>query len=217
MAKANITVSIPPLPEGWTGTPDELLEFFGDNATFEFDGDFPTGQVGGTRPTQDIGIYYTDNSIEKFTNGAYHPITDVPIGCMLPWASAVSAIPENYLLCDGRSILKADYPELFAITGVTWGTDADTNFNLPDMRGRVPAGSGIGDYVKQGLVGRMKEITIGQYFGYEWLRQDTTVAPGAPLAAMKTISGTTLVPAKTNNYVSITPPIAGMPWLIRAK
>lgn len=216
MAKANIIPAISPLPEGWEGTPDELLQFIQDNSTFEFDGDFPTGQVGGTKPTEDIGIYYSDTSIEKFKDGKYQPITDVPIGAILPWASAIPTAPDNYLFCIGQSVLKTDYPELFAIIGVTWGTDAPTNFTIPDLRGRFPTGSGIGDYVKQGVVGRMKEQAIGTYFGFEWPRQVTPLPPGAPAAIMKTISGNYLIPAPTN-YVAIASPSISMPYIIRSR
>lgn len=52
----------------------------------------------------------------------------------------------GWLKCDGRSLSREEYPELFEIMGTTFGSnDADT-FKLPDLRGRVLgcAGQGVG-------------------------------------------------------------------------
>lgn len=40
--------------------------------------------------------------------------------------------PENYLLCDGSTVSRTDYADLFAVIGTTYGTgDGSTTFNLP--------------------------------------------------------------------------------------
>lgn len=60
-------------------------------------------------------------------------------GTVLPFAGA--AAPNGRLLCYGQAVSRADYPNLFAAIGVTFGAgDGSTTFNLPDLRGRVPAG-----------------------------------------------------------------------------
>lgn len=62
-----------------------------------------------------------------------------PIGTLLPYAGASS--PTNWLLCDGGTISRATYAELFAIIGETYGAgDGSTTFALPDLRGRAPVG-----------------------------------------------------------------------------
>ncbi len=49
--------------------------------------------------------------------------------------------PDGWLLCDGASISRTTYAELFAVLGTTYGTgNGTTTFNVPDMRGRVPVG-----------------------------------------------------------------------------
>lgn len=53
---------------------------------------------------------------------------------------AFSTAPAGWLLCQGQSVLRADYPDLFAAIGTTYGSTSGTTFNLPDMRGRVPVG-----------------------------------------------------------------------------
>jgi microcystin-dependent protein len=56
-----------------------------------------------------------------------------------------SAAPNaNWLLCDGASLLRASYPDLFTAIGTTWGAADGTHFNVPDMRGRAPIGVGTG-------------------------------------------------------------------------
>lgn len=48
--------------------------------------------------------------------------------------------PAGWLLCQGQSLLRTQYPRLFAALGTTYGAADSTHFNLPDMRGRVAVG-----------------------------------------------------------------------------
>jgi len=50
----------------------------------------------------------------------------------------------GWLVCDGRSLLRADYPELFEIIGTSFGSENSDSFSLPDYRGRVPGAVGSG-------------------------------------------------------------------------
>jgi microcystin-dependent protein len=57
-------------------------------------------------------------------------------------------IPVNWMLADGRSLLRSDYPDLFAAIGTIYGAADGTHFNIPDLRSRfiygatTPAGNG---------------------------------------------------------------------------
>lgn len=51
-------------------------------------------------------------------------------------------IPDGWLVCDGSDLEQAEYPELYAILGTTWGTPGGSLFTLPDLRQRVPIGVG---------------------------------------------------------------------------
>jgi microcystin-dependent protein len=44
------------------------------------------------------------------------------------------------LPCYGQTVLVADYPDLFARLGTTYGGNGTTTFGIPDRRGRVLAG-----------------------------------------------------------------------------
>lgn len=63
----------------------------------------------------------------------------VPVGAFAAWS--VPAVPDGWLLCDGRAVERAVYPALFAIIGITYGAgDGINTFNVPDFRGRVLVG-----------------------------------------------------------------------------
>lgn len=213
MSTIDLSVSVPPLPAGWKGTPDDLLQFLAEEGVFKIEGEFPAAQVGGARPTQDVGIWYGDKSIEKFVEGKYQPISDVPVGAIFPFAG-LSVAPENYLLCDGRLILRDEYAELFKVIGTAYNRadDVTTSFRLPDYRGRTPVGAGVGDYITQGVTGNMREVVAGQYSGFEWVRT-IKKGPGAPKTA-KFISATTYV-NNTANMTESFPPRIGQQFIIR--
>lgn len=53
-------------------------------------------------------------------------------------AAEQAAVAEEWLLCDGRSISRETYRELFQAIGGTYGSgNGVSTFNLPDLRGRV--------------------------------------------------------------------------------
>lgn len=59
-------------------------------------------------------------------------------GMIMPYGG--STAPGGWLLCDGSSVLRSDYLNLFGIIGTTYGSADSTHFNLPDLRGRVAVG-----------------------------------------------------------------------------
>lgn len=65
--------------------------------------------------------------------------TSTPVGIIQPFASDTN-IPRGYLLCDGASYPTADYPDLYAVIGNTYGGDS-TNFNVPNLVDKFIQGS----------------------------------------------------------------------------
>ena len=51
----------------------------------------------------------------------------------------------GWIKCDGRSLLRSEYPELFNIVGTNFGSASATTFNIPDTAGRVLASIGQAD------------------------------------------------------------------------
>lgn len=79
------------------------------------------------------------------------------IGEIIPYAGTTSP-DARWLICDGASLLRADYPDLFAIVGSTYGSVDGSHFNLPDLAGRVPMGAGTGS----GLTARSVGDAVGE-------------------------------------------------------
>lgn len=62
----------------------------------------------------------------------------MPIGSVFHFAGPV--LPAYLMYCDGRTLLEVDYPDLFAVIGVAYGSDDPGEFKLPDLRWRVLVG-----------------------------------------------------------------------------
>ena len=121
------------------------------------------------------GIVYSDTSALAIlaagtsgqllqSNGAAAPSwvasPGVPTGSLFPYAG--SSAPSGYLLCNGASVSSTNYLALHAVISNTYGGSAYTggsglNFNLPDLRSRIPIGAGTGT----GLTNRVAGTTYG--------------------------------------------------------
>ncbi|AZZ94469.1 phage tail protein [Hahella sp. KA22] len=53
-------------------------------------------------------------------------------------------VPQQWSFCNGQILTIQQNTALFSLLGATYGGDARTTFGLPDMRGRLPLGSGQG-------------------------------------------------------------------------
>jgi microcystin-dependent protein len=65
-------------------------------------------------------------------------INSVPAGTVIAWASGT--VPTGWLECDGSSLPRDSYADLFAIISDDYGAADGTHFNLPDYRGRFLRG-----------------------------------------------------------------------------
>lgn len=88
-------------------------------------------------------------------------ITGDPVGIVKEFAGFVNKIPKDYMLCDGRDVSVAEYPELFETLGTIYGGDGVNFFKLPNAGGRVSVGyTGTGDYATQGNTGGAESVTL---------------------------------------------------------
>jgi microcystin-dependent protein len=61
------------------------------------------------------------------------------VGSVADYAGATA--PNGWLLCYGQAVSRETYADLFTAISTTYGEgDAETTFNVPDLRGRVVAG-----------------------------------------------------------------------------
>ena len=70
------------------------------------------------------------NSIVGFSDKNF---STLHIGCVIPFAGNTDKIPHGYLLANGASYKVADYPDLYAVIGNTYGGDTE-NFNVPTVQ-----------------------------------------------------------------------------------
>lgn len=64
----------------------------------------------------------------------------MPVGSIVAFGATVP--PSGWLLCDGGEYNREDWPALFDVIQTTWGSSGSTKFNVPDLRGRAPIGTG---------------------------------------------------------------------------
>jgi len=89
-----------------------------------------------------VGAVTPEQAAEVFTNIWEGLNVATQVGTIITYAGL--ALPANALPCDGASYLRADYPALFAILGVLWGSADSAHFNVPDLQGRAGIGAGHG-------------------------------------------------------------------------
>lgn len=87
-------------------------------------------------------------------------LTPAPIGSIQMWPS--DTLPIAYKLCDGSSLDKTEYAELYAILGTTYGGSGNT-FNLPNLKGRFVAGKdpSVTDYAELANTGGANKVALG--------------------------------------------------------
>jgi microcystin-dependent protein len=70
--------------------------------------------------------------------------------------------PKYWALCNGALLPVQQNQALFALLGTQYGGNGSTNFALPDMRGRVAAGSSLGGPTGPGLTAYPTGAVAGQ-------------------------------------------------------
>jgi len=61
--------------------------------------------------------------------------------------------PQGWALCNGQTLPIAQNNALFALIGTTYGGNGSTNFNLPNLQGRVPVHQGTGTGLTTAVIG----------------------------------------------------------------
>ncbi|KAB8027425.1 phage tail protein [Fluviispira multicolorata] len=70
----------------------------------------------------------------------------LPIGTVLAYAG--ENIPDGYLPCDGRELVRSQYPQLYNVIGDNHGNgNGSTTFHIPDYRGLFLRGVGANENI----------------------------------------------------------------------
>ena len=111
--------------------------------------------------------------------------------------------PRDWLFCDGSELLITSYEELFSIIGNTYGGDGVTTFKLPDLRGRVPLGTGNGP----GLL----PYELGQAGGQETHMLTTLEMPVHNHLTQNAVTADQNIQLSTDKAVNETPALGDVP------
>ena len=91
---------------------------------------------------------------------------DMPSGSIITYGG--SSAPTGWLICDGSAISRSTYATLFGILSTTYGVgDGSSTFNIPDIRGRVPAGKESSASRLTSGVSGLTSTTLGNTGGAE--------------------------------------------------
>jgi len=96
-------------------------------------------QYGTATPDETASVF-----VDMFDNFSYNIGVCRVIGEIVVTAGTANPNPGNWIVCDGSSLLRSDYPDLFAALGTTYGAVDGTHFNIPDLQGRTVIGVGVG-------------------------------------------------------------------------
>jgi len=142
--------------------------------------------------------------------------------------------PRGWAFCAGQILPIAQNTALFSLLGTTYGGNGQTTFALPDLRGRVPVGTGQGpglSNVDLGETGGSESVTLtqSQMPAHSHLAGVTQAAQAASRPANKVPSaggayadasdGSTFNPAHIQNSgggqpIPIRPPYLGLNYII---
>lgn len=88
--------------------------------------------------------------------------TGNPVGTIINFYGKTA--PEGYLICDGETYNRADYPELAEHLTTNFEDlvgDGETTFKVPDLRGEFLRGTGINSHTNQGSGGSVGDHQDG--------------------------------------------------------
>jgi microcystin-dependent protein len=92
-------------------------------------------EIGASRDSWGTKLNENMDTLDEFVS------MSMPCGAILDYAGPLP--PPGWLACDGRSVSRTTYSELFAAIGTAWGGgDGSTTFNLPPANGRAAIGAG---------------------------------------------------------------------------
>lgn len=110
--------------------------------------------------------------------------------------------PRNWTKCEGQQLSIQQNAALYALLGVQYGGDGVNTFKLPDLRGRLPIGTGQSPTVPQGhnyvqgQVGGVESVVLNTAQVAQHIHPATyTPGQGSSTSITASVSVSTTVPA----------------------
>lgn len=135
-----------------------------------------------------------------------------PVGSIIIWPSDVA--PVGWLLCDGATYNAQNDPSfqaLFGIIGTSFGGTNNTNFSVPDLRGRFPLGQDDMGGTAAGRVSNPQAAGVGGSAGEE-RHLLTSVESGLP-SHNHSLEQTSSGPSGTANVALKGAGLTDPPWV----
>ena len=122
----------------------------------------------GSTPRYDGFYVNKENNAIYYYNGetlsGINSIDTTPIGMIMQYAG--TSIPERWMKCEGQTLSRTDYSELFSVIGTAYGSgNGSTTFNLPNIAGKMIIGYDANDtdFDTIGATGGSKTHTLTNY------------------------------------------------------
>ena len=102
-----------------------------------------SGTINSIRITTTTGASFTGGTIQVIYEGESSGGSEsAPAGTIVAWGGSVASIPTGYILCDGTTLNRSSYAELFNAIGTTNGAgDGISTFLIPDLRDKFVVGA----------------------------------------------------------------------------
>jgi microcystin-dependent protein len=176
--------------------------FHGTNVTGKVDTSISTPPSGyGRFGWKTIGgvaeLFYRDDAGNEVQITNVGQIKSPPSGSIVAYGG--SSAPSGWLLCNGAAVSQTTYAALFAVIGTAYDNSPGAgNFNVPDLRGRVPVG------LDSGNVNNSVADALGETGGSEFLQAHThevnrtqTAAAGAAQFVCSEVVGNSITTDST--------------------
>jgi microcystin-dependent protein len=112
--------------------------------------------------------------------------------------------PAGWMFCEGQLLPISEYETLFNLIGTTYGGDGQSDFGLPDLRGRLPIHQGNGFVLAETGGVEAVTLTTNQIPGHgHALMGSTSTANNANPAGNVVAQPTTFSP-----YLNVAPSVA---------
>ena len=150
-----------------TYTPYEMIGFENGTLVTPASANLETGAVtmpvySGKAPINATNLNHLEQGLKDLetyilTGGSVFGGNN-PIGSISLWNT--NTPPTGYLICDGATYSKSQYPDLYDALGSDYQISAE-QFKVPDFRGLVPIGAGT----HQDTNSKSKTFTLGAEYG----------------------------------------------------
>ena len=111
---------------GHSGISEELMTQIPDAINF-----IQTEETAAYSPDSQSTLFKVGGSMNYLLNR--YPM---PPSMVIDWFGLEASIPAGFIVCDGRTVSRTTYADLFAKAGTLAGVgDGLTTFNVPDLRG----------------------------------------------------------------------------------